>query len=568
MSSRFESNTTTTNSVAKDRQMNRELFGVFGDRDAFDRLRAREDFDDVLTGNGTTVGIRDSSLDHPRRSARYEGPEGMCAVFGELIPPTGTDPDNTAEWLLDRFSRHGFAALTGLNGSYIVVIDHDDERVVVTDPLRSWECFYADVGGVRVFSTDPSTLTPLVDESDIDREAVLEFLHLGTVLGTATVFDQIRRVPFDGYLTATDTTELSRFVYEPRRFDYVDELATRLEQAIERRAGLPGPRGLLLSGGKDSRVLLSKLDIDQCYTVGRPGSREVRAARKVAEQYGAAHEVLAPDDRYLRGGDAKIRCAQGIKESLHIHHAGYDDEFDVATMYHGALFDTLLKGYFLERDGVEMFGSKLPSKRLHPNPNPIDSLLDTLGFFPEASEHIAEATGDLFGDLSVDDPTTFLQGRLSKELDKCWSRTDSVHNAMDLLVIRNQPVMPFRTHLADNYYESFIAADIDLLEWHLKTPPEHRHDGMFWEALERIDPTIFHHRPPSQPYSSTQLNQIERFVRRKVPVLEPFESAWPDRDDVYDRYEMDRELFPTEESIHQLPVRQKLRVNDLRWWLK
>ena len=565
MSSRFESNATTTTTAATESHMNRELFGVFGDRDSFDRMRSTDAFDDVLSGTGATVGIRDSSLDHSMRSASYEGSDGMCVVFGELLSPTGTD--NTAKWLLERYARHGFAAFTRVNGSYLVVIDHDGDTVVVTDSLRSWECFYADVGGVRVFSTDPTALLSFVDQSALDRDAVLEFLHLGTVLGTATVFEQIHRVPFDGYLTVDDTAELSRFSYDPQRFDYVEELATRMEQAIKRRAGLPGPRGLLLSGGKDSRVLLSKLDIDQCYTVGTPGSREVRAARKVAEQYNAAHEVLAPDDRYLRGGDDKIRCAQGIKESLHIHHAGYDDEFDVKTMYHGALFDTLLKGYFLERDGVELFGSKLPSKRLHPNPNPVDSLLDTLGFFPDASEQIADAAGDLFGDLTLDDPADFLRQRLGNELDDCWSRTDSVHNAMDLLVIKNQPVLPFRTHLADNYYESFIAADVDLLEWHLKTPPEHRHDRMFWKALERIDPAIFHHRPPSQPYSSTQLNQIERFVRRKLPMLEPFESAWPDRDVVYDRYEMDHELFPNQESVHQLPVRQKLRVNDLRWWL-
>lgn len=564
MSSTFDSANTTATAETTNK-MNRELFGVFGDQEAFTELRSTDTFDDVLGDESATVGIRDSTLDHPTRSARYEGPEGVCLIFGEAILPTRTE--NAAKWLLQRFARHGFAALTGLNGSYLAVIDHDGETVVVTDPLRSWECFYIDVGGVRAFSTDISALKRLIDSPTPHRRSMLEFLHLGTVLGTSTVFEEIQRVPFDGYLTGDETNELSRFSYDPKQFNYVDELATRLEDAIDRRAALPGPKGLLLSGGKDSRVLLSKLDIEKCYTVGDPHSREVRAAQEVAKQYGAKHTILSPDHRYLRGSDEKFRCTQGIKESLHIHHAGYNDEFDVTTMYHGALFDTLLKGYFLERDGIELFGSKLPSRRLHPAPKPISSLLDTLGFDPEASENIAAATDGMFGDLSVDDPRKFLQRRLGSELETCWSRTDSVHNAMDLLVIKNQPVMPFRTHLADNYYESFIAADIDLLDWHLKTPPRHRHDSTFWKALERIDPEIFRHRPPSQPYSSTRLNQIERYARRKLPVLEPFESAWPNRDEMYVDYEMDRSLFPVHESVRQLPVRQKLRVNDLRWWL-
>jgi len=43
--------------------------------------------------------------------------------------------------------------------------------------------------------------------------------------------------------------------------------------------------------------------------------------------------------------------------------------------------------------------------------------------------------------------------------------------------------------------------------------------------------------------------------------------AWTDRRDVYDDYDLDERLFPEHREVHGLPARQKLCVNDVRWWL-
>lgn len=560
--------------------MNKELFGVFGPRDEFDDCRSGGDFDErrsvgefdeILSDDSITAGIRDPGFGVPGRSASHTDERGFCLVWGEAYmgDERGTSTTNVAEWLFERYVTDGLDALSELNGSYLVVLANGGEARIVTDPIRSWECFYADIDGSRVFSTDPAVLKEILDDIQPRRESLLEYIHLGTVLGTRTVIEGLHRIPFDGYLTDETAESLSRFVYAPRPFDHVTELTRRLLRAVDRRADLPGPQGLLLSGGNDSRVFLSRLsDIERSYTIGNPDSREVKVARKVASQYDSAHTVLVPDDRYLMPNDEKVRYSQGIKEALHIHHAGFNDAFEVQTMFHGILLDTLLKGYFLERDGIEMFGMKLPSPDLDPDPNPIESLLGTLGFFPEESEKVTEAVADIFEvDLTVDSPYDFLRGQFEQELETCWERTDSVHNAMDLLVIKNQPVLPFHAHLADNYFEAFVAADRELIEWHLMTPPKYRSYETFRKAIERVDPAILEHRPQSQPLPSVRLNQIERFLRRKLPFLEPFEAAWPDRDVIYDRHDMDQRLFPDQYPVRRLSARLKLRVNDARWWL-
>lgn len=547
--------------------MHKELFGVFGGHDTFAEHRDDEEFDAVISGVAVTVGVRVPTLGVTGRTSIAESDDGVCTVWGEAFPPDGATGD-AAEWLLSQYATEGLAAADGLNGSYVAVVEHDSEAVVLTDQMRSWECFYVDCPTGRVFGTDMAAMMSQATDLTSCRESMLEFLHLGTVLGDQTLFESIHRIPFDGYLTAQEVGELDRFVYSPQKFDYAEELADRLHRAIQRRADYPGQKGVLLSAGQDSRTIVAEIpDIEHCYTLGMPGSQEVCVARQISAQYGATHTTLKPDIRYLQADGDKLQSTQGLRESLHIHHAGYDNELTVDVMYHGLLYDTLFKGYFLEWDGLGLFGFQIPLKRLADDVDPVGSLLDTLGFMPEASERLANRLGNTFTDLSIADPRAFLRERLEAELKRGWSRTDSVHNAMDLLVLRNQPTLSFRTHLADNYLESFVAADRELLEWHLRTPPQHRHSDTVSRALHAFDSDVMRYRPPSRPHDTQLLNQAERLIRRKLPLLEPFESAWPDRRDIYDRHDLDDYYFPDDPAIHSMPVRQKLRVNDMRWWL-
>lgn len=546
----------------------KELFGVFGDPATFHDQRSVEEFHAVVEGEVVTIGVRDPALDVAGRSSVAEADDGVCVVWGEAFAPDDADPAGSiAAWVLDRYRTDGRAVFSALNGSYLVVVEVDGTAVVATDPLRTWECFYTDAAGPRAFGTDCAALLELLDGAHPNRRSVLELFHLGTVLGDRALFEDVHRVPFDGYLRPDASGELDRFVYAPRSFDHADELARRLERALRRRRGYPGSAGVLLSAGQDSRTLLAGIpDIAECYTVGSTDSEEVAVARRLAHQYGADHTVLQPDARYLRPTDDKVRYGQGIRESLHVHHAGYEDQLEVDTIYHGLLYDTLFKGYFLERTGVGVFGLEVPSTRLREDPDPVESLLDTLGFMPDGPATLT-ATGAVPVDHSTDDPRAFLREGLEAELAAARERTDSVHNAMDLLVLRNQPVMNFRTHLADKYLESFVAVDRELLQWHLATPPEHRNAGTVDRAIRQLDGDLMRHRPPSRPHSVGLLNHLERFARRKLPLVDSFQPAWPDRQELYEDHDLDAEIWPDATAVRRRPPRQKLRVNDLRWWL-
>lgn len=545
--------------------MNRELFGVFGGIETFERFRSRDEFDAVYVGSNLTVGIRDPDLGATGWSTGYAGDDGYCVVWGEVYPPDDAAVDDAARWLYENYQSDGRDALSMLNGSYLAVVEPAgaDPGFVATDPVRSRPCFHTDSPGVRVFGSDSSTVAATIPEPTVDRNGALEFLHLGVALGEKTSVWELRRLPIDSLLTATAVESLDRFVYEPTEFDYVGELADRLERALERRSRLPGRKGVLLSAGYDSRIVLSQIpEIERSYTVGTPDAREVRGAKRVATQYDASHTALSPDERYLLATQSKVRYGNGIKESLHIHHAGYTDEIDVDVMYHGLLCDTFLRGHFTATRDVEVMGKAVPTGRLDPDPDPVETLLERFGYAPDVSR-------DLDSCLSIDvDSGAFARAAVEDELAARAHRTNSVQNALTCVGIANQPSLPFHNHLADHFLTSFLATDRELIDWHLKTPPAHRTTETFLRACERLDDDILRYRPPDRPHDTSVLNEIERFVRRKTPFVQSFQHSWPDRRELFDRHDLDRRLLDDLDHLHDLPPRHKLRVVDIATWLE
>lgn len=545
--------------------MNRELFGVFGDETQFRTHCSPATFDVVLSGPTATVGIRDSNLDLPARSSVHEGDDGHCAILGEAWLDRES-PDETAGHLYERFGERGLDAFDDLNGSYLAVLERGDDAWIVPDLLRSWECFYTDVNGTRVFGTNAARVARVIDDPTLDERAVNELFHFGVAFGTRTLLTDLHRQPFDAAVGAGTTRDLDRFVYRTSPSsdrDYAADLARRLERAIEDRVGYPRPKGALTSAGYDSRFLIATIPgLDTCYTLGHSETPEVQVAQKVANQYGSDHERLPVTAGYLDPRPSFVQYTNGIRESLHIHHRGNVRQLTSETMYHGLFLDTVLRNFYLPGRSIDLFGHPLPLPGLEADPDPCTFYRKRLDAYE--NDQALLGTTDRLGATTTDE---FIATTIDAAIQGCEPRANSVYNAMAMLGVKLTPALPFRTHLADNFVESLVAADPRLIEWHLTTPPEHRTSRTFQRAIELVDDDVFQHRPPDRPFTSYTLNQIHGFLGRNVPGFPSPGTAWPDRKRIYEENNLDARLFPESPAVHEHPPRIKLRINDALTWL-
>lgn len=544
--------------------MEKELFGVFGQRDVFQQHRSIDEFDRVVEGDTITVGLRDATLSVPNRTTVYQDEDGICILWGEVYAPQ-IEICNVAQWTLQKYREQDSAILQRLNGSYLAILENNAEATIFTDSIRSRECFYSDMLNTRLFSTDATSIIQALPEPTISQQALIEFAYLSVILDEKTLIEEVARIPFDGYITATDSGSLSRFVYQPQKFNYSDELAQRLSRALRRRAQLPGSKGLLLGAGFDARVVLSQVpEISHCYTVGPPAASEVQIARSLCESYNAKHHCIPLDQDYMDLDFDIIQYTNGLNESIHIHQRGIKHIADVQTMYHGWAFDTLLKDFFIQKSRIGFRNKSIRRSSLQQNPDPATFLMERrLGIMPSSFDLLQSCA-----ELPIDNAKDYLYSLLQDELDQCRHRCQSEHDVANVFGVKHLPSKSFRRHIDNHFIESFVGADSELIDWHLRTPPTHRNTKTYLAALTQLDSDLLQHRPPDRPHSIRICNPIEDFLRRKIPFLTPFGNSWPNIDQLYQQAELDELWFHADPALHDQSTRFKLRVHDIQLWLE
>jgi asparagine synthase (glutamine-hydrolysing) len=146
--------------------------------------------------------------------------------------------------------------------------------------------------------------------SEIDEQAVADYLEFGFVTEERTIYEGVLRVPAASILEwSEDATKIRQYWQPPAAssmaisFNEAVEEAERLFlKAVEKRLFADVPVGSLLSGGVDSSLVcwaLSKLGADiTAFTMGTPHdpSDETADARATAAQLGIRHKIFDISD--------------------------------------------------------------------------------------------------------------------------------------------------------------------------------------------------------------------------------------------------------------------------------
>lgn len=214
------------------------------------------------------------------------------------------------EVLLHGYRQWGIDRLVGrLHGMFAFALWDDRKRMLflVRDRLGQKPLLFARRGRTLAFASTASALNAGGYASDLDSQAIVEFLEYGFVTDDRCIYAGVEKLPaahiaqwHDGELTLREywrphrAGEGARVTFE----EAVDESERLLLRAVELRLAADVPVGALLSGGVDSSLVcwaVSRLGGNvTAFTVGTPGDAwdETADARATARELGIRHRVL------------------------------------------------------------------------------------------------------------------------------------------------------------------------------------------------------------------------------------------------------------------------------------
>ena len=271
------------------------------------------------------IGVRWAAS--PRAPVSVAETESSVAVVWGMAYRRHDDRAVDARALGARSPHAAGDVLEPLDGYHAAVVYRDSAGLAISaDLLGLFPIYYAAIDNVLVAGTSPELLRQYPGFSArLDHEGLIGLLMTHGLLGGRTLIAGVRRLQPGHVLRRApggpaaeciqyripDPSALSEQPFE----EQVDALGNAVEGAVGRYASHRSSIGLLLSGGRDTRLLGGFLREAGCtidaVTFGQESDYEVRCARAVGRALGATHRVTSvPEDAFVHGADSQAKWGQ------------------------------------------------------------------------------------------------------------------------------------------------------------------------------------------------------------------------------------------------------------------
>ncbi|AGB36205.1 asparagine synthase-related protein [Natronococcus occultus] len=428
--------------------------------------------------------------------------------------PADIDP---AQYCLSLYERTGFEFLEGLNGNYTLLL-YDRERqrfALCTDRFGTVPVYWtrADDGSI-VFSTNVQLLPfhPAVDTA-YHPAYLHEYLAFRCTFGVKTPLEGVEKLE-PGTITSIAlgdgslrTEQYWRPQYRPRdeSFEwFVEEFADRFRTVVDEWTHDGHEYGVLLSGGSDSRLVLSVLENATAFHMNDWMNREARIAERVALQAGATFELLERGPEYRIGSLERNRWAESFNGWFsQPYTSGFESRIteQVDGLLSGLYSDSLFGGYSVPSPNVSL--GPLGSMTV-----PIERPIETVDEYIDLLLERAHDNLDMPTDLR-----TVLESNIHRDGDRIVHHGVTYESLEDLVYygscypLSNDDDMRFHTDLRRMlpYRSPFL--DNRLLDLSLSMPPRYRlRRDLVGQAVTRLDPDL-----AAIPHASTGVSLSRSF---------------------------------------------------------
>lgn len=256
----------------------------------------------------------------------------------QLKAPSNMPLDAPAALLLQLYARYGDRFVDYLEGEFCVaVLDPLECRILLaSDAVGSHPLYWnADSLGLAFSSHVSALLCATRSARRLDLRAVADYITLGSLLGDRTLVQDISLLPPGTVLeygVRTGRISFRRYIdvatfFEDKsreKNEYLESVEAEFEAAVNRALKSSRPVGLALSGGLDSRAILSASGDGartlQTYTLGIDGCADQVISEKLARVAGSAHRFFCLDQSYLRDFLPNMAQMVSLTDGMYVSH--------------------------------------------------------------------------------------------------------------------------------------------------------------------------------------------------------------------------------------------------------
>jgi asparagine synthase (glutamine-hydrolysing) len=266
---------------------------------------------------------------------------GILHNASALRAEVGWPPDSgpISDLIVELYRQHDIGFVTRLEGAFsLALIDEARRRVVLAaDTIGSHPIYWrADASGLGFGSDLSAVLRLFPTATRLNLRAVADYLTTGVVLGDKTLADGVTLLDpgtvlvygmDDGRIRLQRYVRLEDFFTQQwtDRRAYLEAVQAAFKQAVGRALSGTVPIGLSLSGGLDSRAILSaanrRAPTLQTYTLGVAGCADQIIAEQLARIAGTQHRYFELDHSYLRDFLPNMAEMVSLTDGMYLSHS-------------------------------------------------------------------------------------------------------------------------------------------------------------------------------------------------------------------------------------------------------
>lgn len=279
-------------------------------------------------------------------------------VFAARVQGIASDANDV---VAAAYRQHGLDGGRHVDGSYCsAILDADQRRLVLlVDAVASYPLYWSATGTGLAFASELRAVLrhPAVRRT-LDPRALADYVKFGFPLGVKTLASGVQLVPPGSavvYDMERGTTSIHRFATMVDAFDpwagsessFMEAVAEAFRAAVHHAASGGHSVGLSLSGGLDSRAILSGLNGHShelaTYTLGVKGCADQVIARRLACIAGTRHTFFELDERYLKDFLPNLQSMITVTDGMYLSHGL--TEILALNFLRNAGFSVLLRGH-------------------------------------------------------------------------------------------------------------------------------------------------------------------------------------------------------------------------------